>query len=442
MAVRLAHLLTLPTTYTSGLPAITPCPALTGTAETDVAIIGAGYAGLSCATSLRQAGINCTVLEADFAGSKASGRNGGQMIPGFSLPQSDMRALYGNAAAHTLWKAVEKKRHQLIALAAAAPDRCELRDGIAYAALTEKQMASAHAQREDLLRHHGYEHLRIISKKEAQESMSPRFIGAIEWSDAKHLNPARYAALLRQHAIDAGVQLYENSALLRLEKQDNGYRLYTAAGCLRAREVVLCTGAGAARPLGLSSEIAPSRHTPIATFMLATEVCRAERILPSTAAISDMRNAMSYFRRTADNRILYGGEIGLSFIHPGLMLRALEREMRRMLPGLQGVEVETAWAGLIDMTATLMPSICRLAPSLYQANGFSGHGLVLTALAGESIAGEIRAMRQNRHDPVFQALEKLQPPEIPENRTFAIIAQGWRWLPKLLEDKWSARVTL
>ncbi len=438
MTLRLHQLITAPTTYIIGMPALAPCPALTSHTQCEVAVVGAGYTGLACATLLARQGVSVALLEAGVVGAGPSGRNGGQMIPGFNLPQSEMRALFGHEVAHALWQEVEAKRYELMALASSTPDACDMQNGIIYAALNNKQLEQARQQSADLAQHHGYTQLRVIGPQEAQQTLSPTFIGGVEWADAKHLNPAKLIRLMRQQALEAGVLLFENSAVTQIEPEGQGQRLHTAGGSVSADQVVLCGGAGFMRPKGLSYKTATPTHTAIATFMLATEVCDAARILPSTAAICDLRNAMSYYRRMPDNRILYGGEVGLSLVDSRLMLRALEREMRCRLPLLAEVKIESAWAGQIDMTTTLLPSVRALGPNLYQADGFSAQGLVLTSLAGESIAREILAMRQQQHDRVFKLLELLKPPKVPKNKAFAMVAQGWRWLPKLLEDKWSA----
>jgi gamma-glutamylputrescine oxidase len=110
------------------------------------------------------------------------------------------------------------------------------------------------------------------------------------------------------------------------------------------------------------------------------------------AAVTDINWVLDYFRRSSDERLLFGGRVSYSGLDPFNTAEATRRRMVQVFPQLKDVRVEHAWGGYVDITLNRAPDFGRLEPDVYYLQGFSGHGIALTGLAGklvaEAIAGE------------------------------------------------------
>jgi gamma-glutamylputrescine oxidase len=154
---------------------------------------------------------------------------------------------------------------------------------------------------------------------------------------------------------------------------------------LRCDTLVFCGSAY----LGSVAPRIARRILGVGTYMIATEPLppeRARALLPSNAAVADMNWILDYFRLSADRRLLFGGRVSYSAIEPRQLAASLRRRMLGVFPSLADVAVARAWGGYLDITRSRAPDFGRLAPNVYYLQGFSGHGLVLTGLAGRLVA--------------------------------------------------------
>jgi gamma-glutamylputrescine oxidase len=108
--------------------------------------------------------------------------------------------------------------------------------------------------------------------------------------------------------------------------------------------------------------------------------------LPSDAAVADINWILDYFRLSADRRILFGGRVSYSAMQPPHLAESMRRRMVRIFPELSEVEVEYAWGGYLDITMSRAPDFGRLSRNVFYLQGFSGHGMSLTVLAGKLVA--------------------------------------------------------
>jgi gamma-glutamylputrescine oxidase len=109
-------------------------------------------------------------------------------------------------------------------------------------------------------------------------------------------------------------------------------------------------------------------------------------LLPGNAAVADINWILDYYRRSADDRLLFGGRVSYSSVQPPQLAEGMRKRMVRVFPSLEDVKVGYAWGGYLDITMSRAPNFGRLAPNVFYLQGFSGHGITLTGLAGKLVA--------------------------------------------------------
>jgi gamma-glutamylputrescine oxidase len=178
--------------------------------------------------------------------------------------------------------------------------------------------------------------------------------------------------------------IYEDSLVLRYEDGQT-VRVHTSAGTVRAAHLVLCGNAY----LGKVAPALARRILGIGTYIVASEPLgreRAQALLPSDAAVADINWILDYFRRSADDRLLFGGRVSYSSVQPPQLAESMRKRMVLVFPSLKDVKVDYAWGGYLDITMSRAPNFGRLAPNVFYLQGFSGHGVTLTGLAGKLVA--------------------------------------------------------
>jgi gamma-glutamylputrescine oxidase len=373
--------------YATQVAALAAQAPLQGAERADVAILGAGFTGLSAAIELAQRGFSVVVLEASRVGSGASGRNGGQAIFGFGCDQSVITAQVGLEVSRRLFDASLEGVAMLHERCADFGIDCEWRAGHAHVPIRPRQVRELQAWQAKLARDHGYaldwwerERLRAVLA-------SDRYLGALYDPRSGHLQPLKYVLGLAHAAQSLGVRIFEGSQVLALER---GTRpaLRTASGRVTADFVVL---AGNALVRGVAPEL-DARIMPVGTYIGATPplgAARAAALIGNAMAVADVNWALDYFRVDAAHRLLFGGRASYSALEPGNLRATMARRMRRVFPQLADVELEAAWGGFVDISRNRAPDWGRLGDNVYYAQGFSGHGVAATGLAGRVIAEAI-----------------------------------------------------
>lgn len=381
-----------PSWYAATVQAAPDHPRLEGAKKADICVVGAGFTGLNTALELAEAGYRVIVLEAERVGWGASGRNGGQVIFGYGCGESKLEKLIGDADARKLFDwSLEGVRLIRERIEKHAID-CAWRNGHAHVAIKPRHVDELKAWQRDLADHHGYA-LPWWDREQLRANLaSERYLGALYDANSGHLHPLNYALGLAGAAVAKGVHIHECSEVLRL---DRGPRptLHTAQGSVQCDHVVLAGNA-------LASGIAPElelKIMPLGTYIAATESLGAERaqaLIGNDMAVADMNWALDYFRLSADHRLLFGGRASYSNLPPPNLRGAMSRRMIRVFPQLQGVGFEYLWGGVIDISRNRAPHWGRLGENVYFAQGFSGHGVAATGLAGRVIAEAIRGQSE------------------------------------------------
>jgi gamma-glutamylputrescine oxidase len=370
-------------------------PPLLGGVNCDVAIVGAGLAGLSTAIELVERGFKVVVLEARQVGWGASGRNGGQAIHGLACEQSVIEAQLGLDGSRRIWNMtlesldIIKQRCQRYQI------DCDWQDGFLSVAASARKAAALSAWREHMAKSYDFA-LRWIDRTELPSMInSPRFHGGVFDPRSGHLHPLKYSLGLAKAASSLGVQIFEHSAVSSIDRGTLNV-VHTSQGRVSAKQVVL---AGNVYLQGLAPVLS-SRIMPVGTYIVGTEAMSegvANGLIPSRAAVCDTNFVLDYFRTTPDQRLLYGGRVSYSTVTPSNLAQSIRRRLLRTFPQLDALKIEYAWGGFVDITMNRAPDFGRLDQrtgdgrdaGVYYLQGFSGHGLALTGLAGRVVAQAI-----------------------------------------------------
>ncbi|MGC4028428.1 MAG: FAD-binding oxidoreductase [Steroidobacteraceae bacterium] len=378
--------------YWSALPEPAALPQLAGDASCDVGVVGAGIAGLSAALHLAERGYRVTVLEGGRIGSGASGRSGAQAIFGVAASQQKLQSLIGVADARRVWDMSIEALALIRRLVARHAIDCDLTHGQLHVAIKPRQMDELTAWERELTGDYGYRSVRLLDREAVRaEVASPRYIGGLFDTNGMHLQPLKYLRGLAAAAQRAGVVIHENSHVLHHTRRDGRPVLVTTRGTLRCGQIVFAGNA----QLGRTVPALTRRIMPVGTYIVATEPLgesTARALLPHNAAVTDINWVLDYFRRSADHRLLFGGRVSYSGLDPFDTAGATRRRMIRVFPQLGNVRITHAWGGYVDITLNRAPDFGRLEPDVYYLQGFSGHGIALTGMAGslvaEAIAGD------------------------------------------------------
>ena len=376
--------------YAATAHAAPPRPALEGPVECDVCVVGAGIAGCSSALHLAQAGLSVVVLEQHRVSWGASGRSGGQALFGIAAGQAKLERLIGAADARAVWNVSVEALALMRDLIARYSIDCDWTEGFLYTAVKERQVRELQAELSELREQLDYPSARYVARAELRELLATdRYLGALYDSNSAHLHPLNYTLGLARAAEQHGARIFESTRAISFSPASAQVRVQTPKGEVRARFLVLCGNVY----LGDAAPALAAKIMAVATYIVATEPLgeqRARQLIANNAAVSDMNWVLDYFRRSADHRLLFGGRVNYSglksFDAPG----ATRVRMLRVFPQLADVRMDYAWGGHVDITLNRAPHFGRLAPNVYFLQGFSGHGIALTGIAGKLVAEAIR----------------------------------------------------
>ena len=357
----------------------------------DVAIVGAGYTGLSAARYLSRLGATVAVIDRDRVAFGASSRNGGQVLTGLKLGPSALVARFGERGARERFDAARDSIERVEALIAQESIDCDYeRVGHLQAAWKPSHFEAFRAER-DLLSRVFHHRVELVPPSEQHAELgSNAYHGLMVDEGSRALNPARYAAGLGAAAARAGAHLTTGVAVTRLARSGSLWTVETTAGDVRARDVLVATN-------GYTNGAVPAlqrRFVPIGSYIIATEPlspAEAAAVLPRGRVVFDSKNYLYYFRLTPDRRLLFGGRAEFTRPGPGTTRRAaaiLRRGVARIFPQLADKKIEYAWGGNVAFTRDQMPHAGKL-DDMYFAGGYCGHGIAMATALGELMARRI-----------------------------------------------------
>jgi len=401
-------------------------PALQGTVRADVVVVGGGFTGLHTAIELAERGYQVALLEADRVGSSASGRNGGQIIAGLACGQGEIESQLGVADAKRVWDMTVEGLSIIEARCQQYQIDAELRKGYLYVA-DRPAKAKALLQDAEDLQQLGLDCEVATGSQVRSYIDTNRYQACVYESTSGHVHPLKLALGLLHAAQQLGVKVYEHTPALSRQHVGEQVLIQTPQGTVQAQHVVLAGNC-------LLPEVSPklaapiqSRIMPVGTYMLATQPvdqALAQRLIARHAAVCDNNFVLDYFRFSADRRMLFGGRVSYTTLTPPHLQQRLQTRMTKIFPELAQVPVEYVWGGFVDITMNRAPDFGRLHPQVTYLQGFSGHGVVLAALAGR-VAAEWVAGQHER----FEVWARLRHHAFPGGKILRtpVLALGMLW---------------
>ena len=372
------------------------CPPLAGAAEAEVAVVGGGFTGLSAALHLAEAGHSVTLLEAAQPGWGASGRNGGQVNPGWRVLPEAMEARFGAA------RFGAERGRRVVAMAGAACDlvfalierhgiACEaVRPGYVQGAVGRYGLAAVEAW----VRQWSALGAPVEPLDRAGIAAllgTPAYCGGLLDRRGGSLQPLSYARGLARAARAAGATLHGGSPATGLERRGAAWRLTTPSGSLEAKSLLLCTN-------GYSDRLWPGLArcvVPVASVIAASEPLGADRraaVLPGGHAVSEARRVGVYYKLDGEGRFVIGGRGPTGRPEP-LTERDLEPLVAtalRLFPQLSGLAWTHRWGGFVAMTADSAPRLLRLGEGAWAGLGYNGRGVAMATMMGRQLALAVR----------------------------------------------------
>jgi gamma-glutamylputrescine oxidase len=382
-----------------------PAPKLKGEVRADVVVIGGGYTGLHAALNAAERGFSVVLLEAGRIGWGASGRNGGQIIPGWRKGAAELISRFGREKAKTLFHLALEARQLTLDRVARHDIKCDLRtNGHLTLATKPADLRWMRKEASLLWREFDYARTEVLNAADARVRVdADGFYGALFDEGGGHLHALNYALGLADAARAAGVTLHENTRVLQIESE-GGVVAHTVDGIVRARYGVLACDA---LINGLEPRIA-RRIMPVANYLIATEPLAApDDLIANSLAVSDSRFVVNYFRLSTDGRLIFGGGERYSPRPPADIPAFVRGHMLRIFPQLEHARIDYAWGGLVSITMSRLPHIGRLN-DLFFAHGYSGQGVLIPALAGKVLAEAMSGTAER-----FDILSSVAPPEFP-----------------------------
>lgn len=396
-------------------------PPLAGHVDTDVCVIGGGYAGLSAALELAERGYSVALLEAQRLGWGASGRNGGQVLAGFGAEgEHAMERQLSREDARRAWDVsvlgVDLVRERIARYAI----DCDYTNGALTLAVKPRKMRALDAWARHVMDNYDYP-LHSITPSELPEWIaSQRYYAGVADNRSGHLQPLKYCLGLAQAARHAGVAIYEDSPVFRLERGEQPIAK-TAQGQVKADFMILAGNVYLAEYGNLAPKLS-ARIMPVGTYMIATErmeQSRANALLPRRTAVSDTNFVLDYFRLSADGRLLFGGGDSYSGKVPGNLVARIRKRMLGVFPQLSDLVIDYAWGGFVDITMNRSPDLGKMDKNIYFLQGFSGHGVAFAGMAGKLVA-EALAGQAERFD-LFSRIKHYAFPGGALMRTPALV---------------------
>lgn len=408
----------------------TPAPAVAGDLRVDVAVVGAGFTGLSTARELRESspGTSVAVLESAVVGYGASGRNGGFSMTLFGMEPEVTILRWGEARMVEAHRYMERAVAYVKALVEQhALDSDYRHTGFIRVSYNERQLRRLHKSHA-LYRRLGLDGgMTLLARDDlARRFHTPRYVGGLAERETGIMNPCKHVRELKRLAVAAGAQVFEQTPVLNVVRGGGRVRLVTPGGTVLADKVVFATNAYSRLLPGVRE--LRSKQAPVWTFQVVTAPLGDEgwRALgwDGREAFEDNRQLIHYFRPTVDGRItMGGGDVtgpfgdGMDHDFAPRIWRHLEAHVRWLFPQLRDVAVEYRWGGPVSVNLDLTPEIGFLGDErTIFSTGCIGHGVSMTHLNGRLIADLLLGRKTDLTD--FWIVNRKAVPWPPEPFVF------------------------
>jgi glycine/D-amino acid oxidase-like deaminating enzyme len=374
---------------TAEFPTIEPQPL---PARVDVAVIGAGFTGLSAARTLAKSGAKIAVLESQTVGWGASSRNGGMVLTGMKLGVNKLISMYGRELTRRMYAASLQTIDCVEQIIREESIDCDFsRCGHLEVACKQKHFDD-YAQQAEVIGREFNHQLRVVQKNElSAEIGSNIYYGGMVDEVSAGLNPARYVAGLGRAALKAGADIFEHTRVENLQREshqgESGWKIRTSRGELWAANVFVGTS-------GYTTKATPAlqkKIIPIGSFIITTEIlpeALARDLSPRNRMIYDSKNYLYYYRLTPDSRMLFGGRAAFFPENDQTIRRSAEILRRGLIdvyPQLRDAKIDYVWGGTLDFAFDIMPHAGQIE-GVYYALGYAGHGVAMATWQGQKMA--------------------------------------------------------
>lgn len=395
---------------------------LQGDQSFDVGIVGGGFTGLSAAIELAGAGYRVAVFEANAVGWGASGRNGGQMLFGFADHQTVEEQLGADAGQLAYELSLECRGLVEQRIADFEID-CDLTYGYVHAAWNRRQLRELADYRTDLQQRGYPADLVMLDQHTIREHIDTgRYTGGLYDPSDTHIHPLKLCFAEAAAAQALGVQIFEDTPVRHIERRDGKLLVQTSSGIASCTYGLIACNAY----LGSVAPALKGMVLPAGSYIIATEPLTetTQNVIPTNVAVSDQNTVLDYYRLSADRRLLFGGRCNYSGREPKDVTGSLRPRMLKLFPQLADVSVDYAWGGQVAVTLNRLPQLGRVEPDLYYAQGYSGHGVAASHLAGKLVAEAIRNQSER-----FDVMARIKHHRLPGGPWLAsnTLALGMLW---------------
>ena len=361
--------------------------------KTDVAVIGAGYTGLSCALELStKYNVECTIVEANQPGWGCSGRNGGFVLPGTGrLSVQQMAQRWGKPTSQRIYAEYLLSIERVKDLINQGIDCEDTHGGYLKLAHKPSLVGALHEQAQALSDDYGDSVLSLKREQIETDYLSgTASYGGIYYPNAIGINPWMFCQGLALKTTQAGVKIYGNSAVLKCERANNKHIIHTRAGAIEANTLILATNGYGQRKL---NEHFIDRTFPVISSIIVTQILTPEQIerigMKAGLMVMDTRALKYYYRILPDNRLLFGGR-GAIFgkdANDKKYVEGLKTALHETFPHLPQIELSYFWSGWVSVSMDDTPRIFhnKSENMLYSA-GYCGSGLAFSTQAGKRMA--------------------------------------------------------
>ena len=356
-------------------------PPLTDNITVDLVVIGGGFTGLNAARAAAREGLCVCLIEANTIGHGGSGRNVGLVNAGLWLPPDQIKQTLGDVRGERLINDLGMGPDRVFDLIKTYEIQCDARrNGTLHLAHSSQAISDLRAREQQWQSRDAP--VRLLDElTTAQHVGSGRYHGALFDARAGVIQPLDYARGLARAAADKGVQIYQKTAAVHI-KRDDIWQVTTRDGHIRAAKLLIATNAYN----NLTSATQVYKTSIVSYFQCVSQELSKrdfDAILPNHHGCWDTALIMSSFRKTRDNRLVFGamGETSDTVgrhIHDGWAQRAIHR----IFPNVK-IELSQSWSGRIAMTKNKIPEIVRLDNDGYAIFGYSGRGIAPGTVLGE-----------------------------------------------------------
>jgi glycine/D-amino acid oxidase-like deaminating enzyme len=390
----------------------TDYPQLKGEHRCDVAVVGAGFTGVSTALYLAEWGYDVALIEANRVGWGASGRNGGQLIDGF-VDVDKIEERLGSDAAGIAYQIGIECRDIVLQRIERYSINCDLKFGFLDLALRQKDLDYFHSEIKNKQKKNYPHKMEFVIQQNMHSVIgSDIYIGGLINRGNGHLHPLNLCIGEVRAAEQNGTKIFEQSRVTKIHHGANP-RVETKEGVVHAKKVVLAGNAylGREEPK-LFGKVIPAGSYIIATEPLAAEL--ADALLPQDMATCDQKIGLDYFRLSADKRLLFGGLCNYSGRDPKNITASLKPKMLKVFPQLENTRIDYEWGGKMAISINRIPQLGRIEGNTYYAHGYSGHGVAPAHMAGRMVADAIAGDSAR-----FDVFERVRHFKIPGGKWFA-----------------------